>query len=243
MGYWRTLHLFDDKKFYKEVVPKFKGKTGDLTNDCLEFLKSHVTGGLNHLSEQQIINLVNQTIENIISISKTFDEIFKTNFDYQKIENYDTQRHFLNKLEGHYEFCKFFENYIFKTCADFLPHLPLGKGGVSRNFDMKIKTLSYALVTDLDDWNEFLTCDGGITNWITHEDIEYLYLDKENLRFEDNPIAEGFLSLLEIAHDNRLGLIMGVDMREDKLARLQSYKLVPKEKWDLASKEGLIVKW
>lgn len=43
MGHWRTLHLFDDKKFYKDVVPELKGETGDLTQSCLEFLKHYTT--------------------------------------------------------------------------------------------------------------------------------------------------------------------------------------------------------
>ena len=243
MGYWHTLHLFDDKKFYKKVVPALKGESGNLTTDCLEFLESHVTGGIRHLSQPDINYLVEQTIRKINSISNTFDKTFKINFEYQKIEDYDTQRHFIGTLEGYDEFCKFFEYYVFKTCADFFPHLPLGKGGVSRNFDMDITMLSYDLITDLDNWNEFLCgYSMGITNWITHEDIEYLYLDKENLSFNDNPRAESFLTLLEIAYKNGLGLIIGVDMREERLELLPNNKLLKPEVWTNINTMGLLWK-
>ena len=88
MGYWCTLHLFDDKKFYKEVLPMLKGEVGNLTNDCVEFLKSYVTGGIAHLSEPDINNFVKQTIKKINTISNSLDETFKTNSEFQKIKDY-----------------------------------------------------------------------------------------------------------------------------------------------------------
>ena len=243
MGYWCTLHLFDDKKFYKEVVPILKGEAGDLTNDCVEFLKSHVTGGIAHLSKQDINNLVEQTIKKNNSISNSLDKTFKTNGEYQKFKDSDSQRIFLNDLDGYYDFCKFFEYYIFMTCSDFFPHLPLGKGGVFRNFEINVKTLSYSIIGTLDNWNEFLCGDGmGITNWITNEEVQDLYLDKENLHFNDNERAEGFLTLLEVAHEYKLGLIIGVDMRENNLELLPNNKLTNPEIWSSKNTIGLLWK-
>lgn len=227
MGYWRTLHLFDDKKFYKEVVPELKGETGDLTQSCLEFLKHYTTGGISHLSTEKLNSLVEQNIQRIISISNSLDETFKIHHEFHKITNYDSQNLFLSSLDGHYEFCKFLEYYLFKTCADFNPHLGLGKGGVSRNFNIHIQTLSYNIIEKLDDWNAFLSQDSmGITSWITNEDIQLLFLDKENLYFEYNDLAKAFLTLLDTAHKNKLGFIMGVDMRESELELLSKNKLL-----------------
>ncbi|MFC3159398.1 hypothetical protein SAMN05443633_103314 [Chryseobacterium arachidis] len=238
MGYWRTLHLFDDKKFYKEIVPTLKGETGDLTADCQEFLKSHVTGSTVHLSK-----LVNETIENIVSISNSFDKTFKINSEYEKIGDYNAQIEFLNNLNIHYDFCKFFEFYIFKTCADFFPHLPLGKGGVMRQFKLSPETLACSVMDELDDWNPFLHNAGmGITNWLTHEDLQYLYLDKENLKHDDDSLGEELLSLLEAAHSNELGFITGVDMREDILELLPNNKIVKPGTWTLENSSGLIWK-
>jgi hypothetical protein len=230
MGHWRTLHLFDDKKFYKEVVPQLKGETGDLTEPYREFLKHYSIGGISHLSAEKINSLVEQNIQRIVSISSSLDETFKIHDEYNKMTTYDSQNQFLSNLGGHYEFCTFLEYYVFKTCADFNPHLGLGKGGVSRNFNIQTKTLSYSIIEELDDWNDFLSQDSmGITNWITNEDVQLLFLDKENLHFEDNELAKSFLKLLDVAHKNKLGFIMGVDMREDQLELLSKNKLLTDE--------------
>ncbi|MCX8526260.1 hypothetical protein OF897_20290 [Chryseobacterium formosus] len=243
MGYWCTLHLFDDKKFYKEIVPTLKGETGDLTADCQEFLKSHVTGSTLHLSKQELEKLVNETIGNIVSISNSFDKTFKINSEHQKIGDYNDQIDFLNNLDIHYHFCKFFEFYIFKTCADFFPHLPLGKGGIMRQFELSQETFFFSIVGDLDDWNPSFQYAGmGIANWLTHEDVQYLYLDKENLTHDDDSLGEEFLSLLEIAHSNEIGFITGVDMRENILELLPNNKIVKPETWKLENSSELIWK-
>lgn len=232
MGYWSTLHLFDDNKFYKEVVPALKGESGDLAADCLEFLKFHVLGGTSRLSPSDVNTLVEQTVGNIIAIANSLDPTFRIQKEYHNINGHDEQNLFLNQIHGHYDFCKFFEYYIFKTCSDFFPHLALGKDGVSRNFELSVKTLSYAIIEELDDWNGFLCAGGtGITNWITHEDIRYLYLDKEHLHFSDNKRAESFMMLLEVAHDHKLGLIEGVDMSENRLELLPGHKVVAPGAW------------
>ncbi|MFP3593428.1 hypothetical protein [Chryseobacterium sp. SIMBA_038] len=243
MGYWCTLHLFDDKKFHKEIVPTLKGETGDLIADCQEFLKSHVIGGTARLSKQELEKLVNKTIKNIVSISNSLDKSFRINTEYQKVQKYDAQLAFFDTLEGYYDFCKFFEYYIFKTCADFFPHLPLGKGGVMRNFDISVKALSDSILGELDNWNDFFCYYGtGITNWMSHEDLQYLYLDKENLKYEDSERAKVFLSLLEVAHSNQLGFITGVDMNEDILELLPNNKTVKSETWTLENSSELLWK-
>lgn len=240
MGYWTTLHLFDDEIFYKKVVPELKGEKGDLKLDCLEFLSSHITGGIAHLSETEITKLLQNFITNVNKISNSFDKTFKLHNEFYKIDSEDERSVFLDKLEGHYDYCKFFEYYVFKTCADFFPYIPLGKGGVFRNFDLKYKTLAYSIILELDSINEFHNEDRmGITNWITNEDIEFLYLDKENLNFEDNETANTFMTLLEIAHQNKLGMVMGIDMREWRLELLPQNKLVNPSIWGNIDKKWL----
>ncbi|MCR4031190.1 MULTISPECIES: hypothetical protein [Flavobacterium] len=228
MGYWCSLHLFDDKKlFYSEVVPQLRGEVGDLTEATREFLKHYLVGGIARFSEEKLNSLIEENIQKIISVSKSLDETFKIHQEFHGITDYHTQNRFIGSLDGHYEFCQFLEYYIFKTCADYNPHLGLGKGGVSRNFDIPIKTISWNIIGELDNWNDFLSQDRmGISNWITHEDVELLYLDKDNLHFEDSKIAESFLELLDVAYRNKLGLIMGIDMRESQLELLYKNKLL-----------------
>ncbi|PBJ13614.1 hypothetical protein [Flavobacterium sp. ACN6] len=227
MGYWCSLHLFDDRKFYREVVPQLKGEAGDLTEASREFLKHYFVGGISHLSEEKINSLIEQNNQSVISISKAMNQTFKIHDEFEKITDYESQKLFLGKLEWHYEFSKFLEYYLFKTCADYNPHLGLGKGGVSRNFTINSKTVTCNIIDELDNWNDFLLQDGmGIANWITHEDVELLFLDKENLHFEDNERAESFLELLDIAYKNKLGFIIGIDMQERQLELLYKNKLL-----------------
>lgn len=234
MGYWCTLHLFDDSKFHCEVIPVLKGETGDLTEMCLEFLKTHLVGGISRFTEAEIERLVENYVEKFIAISRSLDETFKKQDDFIQNVSYEERKDFLSKLDAHYEFCRFFEYYIFATCADFFPHLVLRKGGVHRRFNYNIpeRTIACNIVSELDNWNEFLAAYGmGITNWISSEDVEILYLDRENLKFEDNESAEFFLQLLEIAYNHNLGFICGVDMNEESLELLPQNKLLSKEFW------------
>lgn len=241
MGYWCSLHLFDDTKFYRDVVPELKGETGDLSDACEKFLRFHVIGGIAHLQAAEIKKRIDRTIEHISAISCQLDNTFKIHREFHTIKAYDQQKLFLNDLDGYDDFCRFLEYYVFKTCADFFPHIGLGKGGVSRNFDLPVNSLSYSIVAELDGWNDFLSGAGmGITNWISHEDVELLYLDKENLHYTENKRAEGFLTLLETARDKELGLIAGVDMREDQLELLPGNKLINPVIWEGKAPNGLI---
>jgi hypothetical protein len=242
MGYWTTLHLFDEKNFYEKVVPELRGLNGSIKSDYLQFSKSHRTGGIEHFSESELNVFLDNSVSNVHHIANSFDKTFKIHNKFHKIKEYDDRQLSLNKIDGHYDFCKFFEYYIFKTCADFFPHIPLGKGGILRNFNLNEKTLSYSIICELDSENGFFGCGErmGISNWITSEDVELLYLDKENLCFDDNEHATGFMTLLEIAQKNKLGLIMGIDMRECTLELLPKNKLISSNVWTETDMTGLL---
>ena len=244
MGYWTTLHLFDEKVFYEKVVPELKGLNGNIKLDYLQFSKSHRTGGIEHFSESELNIFLDNSIINVFNIANSFDKTFKIHSQFHKIKEYDDRRLLLNELDGYYDFCKFFEYYIFKYCADFFPYIPLGKGGVFRNFNLNEKTLSYSIICELDSENEFFGCWDrmGISNWITNEDVELLYLDKENLYFEGDTYATEFMTLLEIAQKNKLGLIMGIDMRECTLELLPKNKLISYDIWIETDTRGLLFK-
>ncbi|MFD1601897.1 hypothetical protein ACFSJW_17770 [Flavobacterium artemisiae] len=240
MGYWCSLHLFDDSKFYCEVIPVLKGETGDLTEICLQFLKTHLVGGISRFTEAERERMVENYVEKFISISKSFDETFKKQDEFIQKISYEERNKFLSTLDAHYEFCRFFEYYLFAACADFFPHLGLGKGGVSRRFEIPARTVTENVISELDNWNEFFSAYGmGITNWISNEDVQILYLDKENLKFEDSELAEGFLTLLEIAYNNNLGLVCGVDMNEKALELLPQNKLFDKDFWKKQKQTGI----
>lgn len=240
MGYWCTVHLFDDRKFYADVVPELKGEKGDLWAACVDFAKGP---GTSRLTDSEAGKMAQYYADRFIKIANSFDQTFKIHSAFAKFDDYDLRREYVSDLDGYYDFCKFFEYYVFRTCADFFPHVPLGKSGVRRNFNLDVNTLSYSALIDFDGWNEFFSGDGtGITNWMTNEDLELLYLDKENLRSDNNEHAEGFLTLLETAHKYRLGLIAGVDMRENWLELLPQHKLTDAEFWQKTNQAGILFK-
>ncbi|MBO0593994.1 hypothetical protein I2486_21550 [Cellulophaga sp. E16_2] len=233
MGYWCTLHLFNEEKFYSETVLELKGQVGNLLPSYKEFLRTNVTGGINHLTIKEIDELALSQLEKIYKISNSFNETFKNYPAFHSLKNWDLELNFLGSLEGHYEFCKFFEYYIFEKCSDFYPHIPLGKGGVTRNFDLKPNTYSNNIIGALDSWNHFFLQDMfGITNWISNEDIELLILDKQNLVFEENIIAEATIRFIEIANQNKLRLLAGVDLDIDRNELLPQNKLITSDLWN-----------
>ena len=241
MGYWTTLHLFDEHAFYSRVLPTLKGEKGSLNQVCLDFLSTHSIGGIAHFSEEKKNQLNQQFIAQVIEISNAFDPSFRVHLEFNQIADYEERRCFLNALSGHYDFCKFFEYYLFETCADFFPHLPIAKAGLLPHFKGDTNSLSYDIICELEAWNEFLSADNmGIRNWIGHEDVELLYLDKENLKLDDSPASKGFLTLLEVAYNNNLGLLLGVDMQEHRLALLPAHKLVQQDTWANINHQGLL---
>ncbi len=235
MSSWRTLHLFDSEEFHENVIPELQGEKGNLAEICLDFLKVHVTGGIFHLSKSEINTQIESLERNIINISKSLNKEFKKEIEYQDNVKYS------EATEGYYDFCRFFEYILFRNCADFFPHIPLYRSGMGGNFIIDRNSLSSSILDEIDDWNYFFRCDmTGIANWLTNEDVELLYLDKENLHFENNVHAEAFLRLLEIANKNKLGFIVGIDMREDSLKGLPQNRLVGQKVWEKMDTTGMI---
>lgn len=243
MGYWCTLHLFDDQIFYKKIVPELKGQKGDLESECEKFLKLYTVGSLNKFSKSEVLKRVDEVTKSIRKISNSLDKSFKINAEYSPIKDYREQQLFIGKLDGHYHFCKFLEYYVFKHCADFFPHIALGKGGLHRNFNLNFKTLAYSIISEIDEWKGFLCHDMmGVTNWLDKEEIELLYLDRENLIFEEETRGESIYNFLEIAYQNKLGFVVGIDMRENLLEELPKNKLLSSEAWKILNTKGMLFK-
>jgi hypothetical protein len=244
MGYWCTLHLFDHDRFYSETVPELKGQKGDLLPSYMRFLQTHIIGGIKHLSDKETENLALTQLDNIYKISNSFNSEFNHQSPFHTFKNYELELKYLGELNGHYDFCKFFEYYIFEQCADFYPHVPLGKGGIGRNFELKTNSLSYEVISKLDSWNSFFLQDTfGITNWITNEDIEALHLDKNNLEKINIKIADSILNLVKLAIKNKLGFIAGVDLNIERNELLPQNKLLSSSIWKNKEFANLLFKY
>jgi hypothetical protein len=242
MGYWITLHLFNDHVFYNEVVPTLRGETGDLEHVYMEFMKVSTLGGIGRYTAEEAKNICNTTVTEIKKLASQFNAPFNNHNEFDINKDYEAARAYLNKRDWYYDFTRFFEYYIFLTCADFFPHLSLGKGGLYSNFKLDRKTFAYELIADFHSGTGVFCPDAtGIVNWMTSEDVKLLYYDRHNLTSEYEEFLQGFLTMLEMAFNNNLGFIIGMEMIERRLSELPGYKLLPQNTWDTMDSKRLIL--
>ncbi len=231
MGSWNTLHFFDHNLFVEEVIPALKGTGNSIKEDYKAFSRKFRTGSIIDFSEEELENYLTKGIEAIHSIANEFNNDFSSHLVYDTINTKD-QRSYLDEHPFYYEFNAFFEYYVFSICADYLPHLPLRKYGLASRIGFNNRSVVAEILGNLDNMNNFHCADGnGIVNWITHEHVQLLWISKKDfiLKNEDKDFYSSFLQMLEIAQNKGLGLIRGIELREDALEELSSYKLVSKE--------------
>ncbi len=231
MGIWNTLHLFDVHEFNTQIIPCLRGEKGCFKNDYLDFLKSN-SSEVHNLSKEDVEIVVNNSISSINEIANQFDLDFKKHNIYDILESHADKEEYIRNIKIHYDFTKFLEYYIFKYCADFFPHTVCGKRGLLNNFDLKENSISYEILKNLDDDDNFFN-GYGIVNWISTEDTEILLNSKKDFILNyNNDYFEDFFKIVEIAVSNNLGLIRGKDMNEWNLEKLPQYKLISKNEWN-----------
>ena len=243
MGYWTTLHLFDDKVFNEKTLPEFTGQAGDFHKVYLDFMKTHTIGGIGKFSEQEIQTIIENSLNTIQIQAKKFEKEFRRHLEFERSED---QRNYLNENEWSYDFSSFFEYLVFNTCADFYPYLPCGKYGLASKLDLRRNSLADELIGTLDrgiGTSLFSADSMGIISWITSEEAALLFYDKEAITTDDNDeFLSAFLNLLKVAYENELGLVYGVDMRENVHETLPGFKLIAREKWDTMQVNGFLFK-
>lgn len=244
MGYWTTLHLFDDKIFREKTLAELTGQAGDFKKVFRDFMRTHRVGDkrIDTLSEQEIQTTIENSLNTIQIQAKKFDKEFRKHIEF---ENSEDPRKYLNENDWYYDFSCFFEYLVFNTCADFFPHLPCGKYGLASKLDLRRNSLAVELISTLDRGidNSLFSADAmGIISWITSEEAALLFYDKDAILADNEEFLSAFLNLLQVAYDNKLGLLLGVDMREDVLERLPDFKLIARAAWDTMQVNGLLFK-
>jgi len=231
MGDWNTLHHFDDKKFYSQIVPDFKSK-GQLIR---KYFNSEFGKYIAYGNDKN-----NERIAEILKFSKLLNESFKvheTLLDIQKREKginevyadfiknrYRDEAEFQN-ANGHIieDINHILTLMIFSECAAFNPHLILGRKIFTGNIKAKPKSIAQDIISKFTDnergsifYSSMSNCNGFI-NWLTNEELQILWLDKESIysRDEDSDkYFSDFCTFIEIALDNNLGVISGTNMNE-----------------------------
>jgi len=232
MGDLNTLHLFSESIFYNQTVLLLKGKKGDMEKYYHDFLGYHINGGIETLSKSEVNILCKKAIEEIISISNKFDYAFILNKDFM-IDDSEERKAYLGKYNFFYDFNQFFQYIIFSTCADYFPFFQLGNQSLSRRIQMKNRSIGFEVISKLSmrsDYNLFC-CDGeGIVGWVSSEEAQLLKDDFSSLQIE-NELAINFKKFLDIAVENKLGFLTGVNLNETMLKLLKSYKLQEEKVW------------
>ncbi|MEY4903350.1 MAG: hypothetical protein RLZZ292_1165 [Bacteroidota bacterium] len=222
MGAWHTIHLFDDTRFYSDLLPNIKNIDYDLKADFLNRFRH------NNFSDNELDDIVKHIRLHIEKINKNYD---RNNF-YDFEQDYGEQAKYLPK-DFTYYLPRFMEFMLFSYCADFYPHLPTGKHGYS----LHSNSVASSIFDLLNKGGIFITDDYmGIVGWITKEEVELLYHSKNEF-YKDNL---GLINLINKAFEHNLGLILGVDMRDEILEKLPSYKFTAENEWNDTNLEGLI---
>ena len=238
MGDWNTLHHFDNKKFYSEIVPDLKGNGQLLKKYFNSEFGKYIAYGNDKNDER---------IDEILKFSHLLDSDYKShkvlldiqtrkkgiNEEYSSFiqKRYQDEENF-QRTNGHIieDINLILTLIIFSECAAFNPHLILGRSILKGCVNAKPKSVSEEIISNLINnelgsifYSSRSNCNGFI-NWVTYEDLELLWLDKENLYPTDKDSEKyfsDFFKFIEIALENELGVISGTNMNEEIL------KLIP----------------
>ncbi len=233
MGSWVTLHLLDERKLSEKVIPDLRSGNSLTKEHITEYLRLSYLGGIQRLNVDQLERLILQTISNIKGIVHDYDILFEKDLQLLSYKEIEDKILAMNHDERQYDYGRFFEYLIFKYCADFIPHIALGKAGAHNIYPAS----DIALINDIIGKSQkmaglYSQGNMGIESWIPADDTELLYYCYKELPFEeDNQFQQSILLFLEEAFKKQLGLVIGRDMNENMIERLPPYKLASEQYW------------
>lgn len=224
MGDWNTLHYFDDKKFYSKIVPDLRGEEYLLKNYFNSQFGKYIIYDYDHNEGR---------ITDIIKFTAFLDDEFKIHKTLLSIQNREKSvneeyKNFIEKLYKDED--NFYRKngqiiedinliltlMIFSECASFNPHLILGRSIFTGCVSAKPKSIAEEIISKFTNnglgsifYSTHSNCNGFI-NWVTNEDLQLLWLDKENLYSKGNDAEKyfsDFYKFIEIAIENNLGVI------------------------------------
>lgn len=234
MGYWTTIHFFDDNLFKEYTVPALRN--GDIRDDCIEYLRLYEANTLSRYTLEELMDRSSTMASDIQACAQCFDETFQKHCVFDTATTYEEHQRAVEKTKGYHDFANFFEYFVFKTCADFYPHLPCGRYGSIQEIECKPHSIAEYLVGKLGSGigSTFFHAElSGIISWLTAEEVTMLYLDKENIsskRQEEEYTLQALYTMIDIAFANKKGLLLGAEMFESILAKFPSSKVIPQEK-------------
>lgn len=232
MGDWRTLHFFDDRKYKEEIAPRVT----DIESYLSDFLDEYRLSWLDGYRDRE--EVLRNTIAFVPELNAELnihpallkiqkrkpDEVYD---DFIRRKNRDFEQ-FFSANQSNLEFFEFILiETIFSSVADFNPHFKLGKWLIESIIGAKKGSIAeelLGLITGSREGGILDLVDGGIINWLSQEEVELLFLDRENIFCKDHKFPgylKEFKDFLQMAAKNQCGLITLRNPDEYRLSHLQ----------------------
>lgn len=240
MGHWQTIHLFDYKKFRKNGIHNLMKNKEEFKTNCQRFLE------LTPYIEDGKSLSIKEKLEKLDSLYIKFNGIleeFDTDLSIKKLkgnEDESKRKDYITSIYD-YNFARFIIFLIFSNYADYFPFTVGGKNGIQNKFEPN-KSLAFELLIKLDTGlgqNYFSIEHHGIVGWLTEEEITLLNMDFDNLSSKKDSYIDGFLNLIKIANKENFGIILGVDMPDDRIYSDLQSEIVDYTKYYEYEIEGL----
>lgn len=238
MSDWNTLHLFDSKKFYKKIVPELRKGGGIIDVHIKSKLFWYIT---------RIDEIDGGVLNNTKLFLKDFDTSFRFHTELFKIENRQKKKEedykdFIKKKnvdieefnrkysDEIYWYTTVFPFIVFTECAQFNPHLIIGRRIFTTNISATQGSLAeecFEKITSIETGG-FYNDVGYVINWLTYQEVKLLWLDIENTYAsvqESEQYYRDFINFLEIAVENELGFISISNINEDVIKLIETPKL------------------
>lgn len=239
MGSWNTLHHFDDKKFYSTIVPDLQSEGHLLRNYFNSEFGKYIVYD-NDQNEGRITDIIkfSQFLDDEFKIHETLLSIQTRNKSVNEDYNHFIKKKYKDEDDFYRKNGQIIEDInlvltliIFSECASFNPHLILGRSIFTGCVSAKPGSVAEDIISDFTNnesgsifYSSHSNCN-GIINWVTNEDLQLLWLDKENLHSagkDADKYFSDFYKFIEIAIENDLGVISGTNMNERILKLISS---------------------
>ena len=213
MGHWKTLHLFDDKKFYDKIVPSLREKG-------TKWRAYYYSGdGAYQLEDRDVFS--EERLDIIQSIANDLKDEFRIYPKFKKLKGAITRAKMEEEVE---DFNMLLALVVFSECALFNPYFVLGRGVIAKQkYYGEQTTLIDKMVTEI----EFGLANKGniiglgtdtILHWMKYEDVRKMCKNYKAItsslkgaKVSENSISHLF-SFLNLAVKHGLGVISCMDI-------------------------------
>lgn len=251
MGDWNTLHIFNDRHFYTNIAPDLRNKGELLQRYFNSQLGKYILwdNSNSEVRTRQMVDLcrdlksdfkVHTTLFEIEARQKKPTEVY-ADFKDKQSQDYDQFMH--AHADAIEDLNRILTLILFTECAAFNPHLVLGRRIFTGNVTAKAGSVASGVIDMIPCresgsfyYSNMSNCN-GLMNWVTYEELQLLWLDKDNLLVPDGTDEQyltEFLQFVELALQHESGLLSVTNVNEQVLNAIPEPTLQididPKEK-------------